>query len=391
MEFGMKNLALYLHVPFCLRKCRYCDFLSFSADASIKRDYVEALKREIEARGRWFREKGGYRLYSVFIGGGTPSILEGGQVGELLSSVWNAFGQKPMTNEVTLEANPGTITQEKIRCWKQAGVTRVSVGVQAAQNILLKRLGRVHTWEETLEGIQELRCAGFRSISADLMMGLPGQSLEDWTDTLAKILAMGVEHISCYSLILEEGTPFYREEAAGKLSLPSDEEERRMYHTAVRQLAAAGYRQYEISNFAKPGYACLHNLCYWDLTSYLGLGLGASSYLEGTRFQNTNDMQNYLKNSQYPRSIQENCTVVTQAREMEEYMFLGLRRTDGVEADSFRARFGAGVESVYGEALAALQRKGFLQFKEGRICLTELGRDFANQVFVEFLLDPETE
>lgn len=387
----MKNLALYLHIPFCMQKCRYCDFLSFSADSSIKRDYVEALKREIEAWGRWFREKGEYCLYSVFIGGGTPSILEGGQVGELLSSVWEAFGQEPVTKEVTLEANPGTITQEKIRSWKQAGVTRVSVGVQAAQNILLKRLGRIHTWEEAREGIEALRRAGFRSVSVDLMMGLPGQSLEDWTDTLAKIIALDVEHISCYSLILEEGTPFYREEAAGKLPLPSDEEERRMYHTAVRQLETGGYRQYELSNFAKPGYACLHNLCYWDLTPYLGLGLGASSYVEGKRFHNTEDMETYIENSRYPRSILENCTAVTRAREMEEFMFLGLRRTNGVEADSFRARFGAGVESVYGEALTAMGRKGFLQFKEGRIWLTELGRDFANQVFVEFLLDSEME
>ena len=385
----MTNLALYLHIPFCMQKCRYCDFLSFSAELSAKQDYLDALRREITAQGRMFQGNGQYRLYSVFIGGGTPSIIEGGQMEELLSTVWDAFGQEPATKEVTLEANPGTITRDKISAWKRAGVTRISVGVQATQDALLRRLGRIHTWDEAAEGILALQQADFRSVSVDLMMGLPGQSQEDWDDTLSRIILLSVQHISCYSLIVEEGTPFALESIEGSLRLPSDGEERAMYHNAVQRLESAGYGQYEISNFARPGFECLHNLCYWDLTPYVGLGLGASSYLEGTRYHNTEDFQTYISSSRVPEAIQEDRLAGTPASQMEEFMFLGLRKTRGIEARDFQARFGSKIEDVYGGVLNTLQRKGLIECGEGRVRLTRRGLDFANQVFVEFLLDSE--
>ena len=377
MEEGM---MLYLHIPFCVQKCQYCDFLSFSASAELRQQYVEALCREIEA----WKEQETEMVTSVFWGGGTPSLLEPFQLECLLDKLYECFHIKTQA-EHTIEVNPGTVTMEKALKWKQKGINRVSMGVQAMDDALLQRLGRIHNRKQVIESWQILREAGFDNLSFDLMMGLPGQTLQQWEQTLKAALAMQPRHLSCYSLIIEEGTPFYEQQDA--LNLPEEDCERAMYESTQRLLSEAGMHQYEISNFSLPGYESRHNTGYWRRKPYIGLGLGASSLLkEQIRCKNTNDMHVYLARSCDLDGIREEKNVLSRQEQMEEFMFLGLRCTQGVRRDTFERCFGCTMESVYQEALDRHLGLGLLEEENGWIRLTARGLDVANQVFADFLL-----
>ena len=286
----MKELELYLHIPFCVKKCNYCDFLSAPAEEETRAAYVDALLEEI----RGFEDPEDYEVVTVFFGGGTPSILPGQEIFRIMEALREKFSFRKGA-EITLEANPGTVDKEKLSCYKKAGINRLSFGLQSADAEELKKLGRIHTWEKFLESFQLAREAGFSNINVDLMSALPGQTKESWEKTLRQVLALQPEHISAYSLIIEEGTPFYqlyekdverRDAGEEPELLPSEEEERAMYEATGRILKEQGYLHYEISNYAKPGRECRHNLGYWQRRDYLGFGLGASTLLNPVRYKN---------------------------------------------------------------------------------------------------------
>lgn len=380
-----KRFQIYLHIPFCIRKCAYCDFLSFPAAPEVRRRYVEALIRQMEQcpeRGR--------RADTVFFGGGTPSVLEGGEIGELTDALQRYFGISKGA-EVTIEANPGTLSKEKLRSYRDAGINRLSLGLQSADNRELGLLGRIHTMEEFLDNYRLAREAGFRNINVDLMSALPGQTAESWLETLEKVIGLSPEHISAYSLIVEEGTPFFetyqeavRRREAGKECepLPSEEEERRMYQDTERILNRAGYRRYEISNYAKPGCECLHNTGYWRREDYLGLGLGASSLLGNRRFHMTEDLKAYLEGS----FGEEDTCILSEKEQMEEFMFLGLRLTEGIEEKCFEEEFGIPYGSVYGEVTGKLEEQKLVEAHKGRVQLSRRGLDVSNYVMSQYLL-----
>lgn len=384
----MKYLELYVHIPFCVRKCAYCDFLSAPADRSVRTSYVKRLKEEIE----FYKEAyAGYEVDSIFFGGGTPSILENRQIIELTDTLQRCF-RITKSAEITMECNPGTLTKEKAKAMCEAGINRVSLGLQSANNLELAMLGRIHTYEDFLESFGEARKAGFRNINIDLMSALPGQTIKTWQQTLQSVAALHPEHISAYSLIIEEGTSFYdiyhgddqlREKGEKPHLLPSEEEERAMYELTETFLAQKGYRRYEISNYAKPGWECRHNLGYWERKNYLGLGLGASSLVENVRFHNTPDLDEYMF---HPFTHLDEQVLDRQAR-MEEFMFLGLRMTGGVSRAAFERQFGVTIESVYGDVLQKLRCQGLLEIREGNLFLTRTGIDVSNAVMAEFLLD----
>lgn len=385
-----KELELYLHIPFCVRKCDYCDFLSMPADEELRRHYIDCLIEEIKQKAELCSE---YQVTSVFFGGGTPSILPGVQIWELMEALQENFKIR-QNAEVTVECNPGTLTRQKLIYYKMAGVNRLSIGLQSAQNRELQRLGRIHTYEEFLDSFGQARAMGFKNINVDLMSALPGQTQADWTNTLNKVLAVRPEHISAYSLIVEEGTPFYeqygedelrRERGEEPLYLPSEETEREMYLVTEELLKNKGYARYEISNYALPGRECRHNIGYWKLTSYLGLGLGSSSFLEEVRFSNTKDLKTYLRGEDF--SQEDSSYVFLDKRQrMEEFMFLGLRMMEGISRSEFQKMFGVQLEAIYGNVLDKLQQQGLLRQQEGRVSLTEAGISVSNYVLSEFLL-----
>ncbi len=308
-------------------------------------------------------------------------MLEPGQMAEIMEALAEVFSFE-MDSEISIEANPGTVNLEKLRTYKKIGLNRISFGLQSAHNEELKALGRIHTWGEFLESYDLARQAGFDNINVDLMSGIPGQTPASWQKTLCRVLELAPEHVSAYSLIVEEGTPF----AQRKLNLPEEEEERRMYEMTAEMLGSQGYRQYEISNYALPKRECAHNMGYWTREDYLGLGLGAASLFDNQRWNNTDSMEEYLEKSAHPEEIQVCRENLSLREQMEETMFLGLRMTEGIERERFQEEFGISVEEVYGEAVRRLEGLGLLQADGGRIYLTRKGISLSNQVFVEFLL-----
>lgn len=382
---------LYLHIPFCVRKCGYCDFLSFPSDGETRERYVRALVREIEDAGRTFR---GTRIGTVFAGGGTPTVLETGQIVRVFEAVHDSF---PLSDdaEITIEVNPGTADGEKLRELRGCGVNRISIGCQSLDDRLLARLGRIHDREEFFRCFRAARSAGFENINIDLMSAIPDQSLSDWTRTLREMAELGPEHISAYSLILEEGTPFYENRAS--LHLPDEDTERRMYEDTRTILERYGYRRYEISNYAREGYRCRHNVGYWTGVPYMGLGLGASSFTGTERFRNADDMGSYLayfgeggrhqSENWDAASIHTEREALSPADRMAEFVILGLRMTDGISEEVFRRRFGRGLTEVYADPIARHSSEGLLAQKDGRVFLTERGFSLANYVMCDFLPD----
>lgn len=385
-----KQLQLYLHLPFCQRKCNYCDFLSAPADESTKNNYIVALKQEIRLKSAAYAA---YSVPSVFIGGGTPSVFDGAVIAGLMDVLAGAFFLE-RDAEITIECNPGTLNRKKAVHYRQAGINRISLGLQSTSDDQLRLLGRIHTFEDFLRSYDAARKAGFDNLNVDLMSGLPGQRLSDWQDTLKKTVALRPEHISAYSLLIEEGTPFFdryaedeQRRAAGEepLFLPSEETERQMYHDTKEYLSAHGYHRYEISNYAKPGHECDHNVGYWKRRNYLGLGLGSASLIENERFHNTLVLTDYLKGRFDKQDLQK----LSRREQMEEFLFLGLRMTEGIAIKAFYDQFGLPLDAVYAPVVAALCRQGLLGREAGRLFLNESGISLSNYVLAQFLLPDE--
>lgn len=393
-----EELSLYIHIPFCVRKCGYCDFLSAPADEKARDRYVQALLMEIERyQGT---ETADRKIKTLYIGGGTPSILSVDQLDCIMQKIKYTFNFCDDI-EASMEMNPGTASKEKCRALYQMGINRLSIGLQSTNDMELKTLGRIHSYEDFINTYTWCREAGFQNINVDLMAALPYQTVESYTTGLRKIIRLAPEHISAYSLILEEGTPFYQKYNSRCYPLPDEEQERLMYRETEQILAQAGYERYEISNYAKKGYACRHNLVYWQGGDYLGLGLGSSSYMDGVRFHNTTDFNTYVNQGTYVEDREE---LSVQAK-MEEFMFLGLRVMAGVSGTEFEKRFGKTMEDVYGDVLRKHEEEGLLQIerKEDRkeaaaaepakgktniekVMLTTNGVDVSNYVFADFLL-----
>ena len=371
------GLELYLHIPFCIKKCDYCDFLSGPSTRAGQEAYIYALLREIKAVSALENRP----VDTVFIGGGTPSVPECDVMEKLLQGMQESFCfQKDA--EITIEANPGTLTPKKLELYRKYGINRISIGLQSPKDEELKVLGRIHNYEQFQESYQMARAAGFSNINTDLMFAIPGQSYEGWMENLRIVAELGLEHISAYSLIIEEGTPFSKRE----LDLPDEDTEYRMYEDTAKVLEEYGYHQYEISNYARGGQECRHNEGYWQRKDYIGLGLGAASLIGNERFTNTADMQEYLEKSGNPEQIRNNREILTREDEMAEFMFLGLRMTEGVSKAEFQEYFGIAIEKIYGKVLEKYKHQGLLVEKEDRIFLSRAGIHVSNVVMADFLL-----
>ena len=379
----MKNnrripLELYVHIPFCVRKCQYCDFLSGPSDEETKDRYIEALLKEIRAA----EHTENYEIVSVFIGGGTPSALKAEAIASIMRTLQEQFFFCEDA-EVTIEANPGTVDLEKLTIYRNVGINRLSLGLQSTDAEELKLLGRIHSYEEFLKSYEWAREAGFSNINIDLMFAIPGQTGEAWRQHLYQVAELNPEHISAYSLIIEEGTPF----AEQNLDLPDEDTEYQMYEDTAEILERYGYRQYEISNYAKQGYMCRHNAGYWQRREYLGFGLGASSLYGGMRFSNTHQMQEYLKESRNPDQIRKDVTVLSRNEQIEEFMFLGLRMTEGISEKNFEENFDVRLMDVYGDILQKYEETGFMEHIETKWRLTRKGIHVSNHILADFLLD----
>lgn len=380
---NQKPLGIYVHIPFCLKKCYYCDFLSVPAKAEEIEAYFFALEKEILA---YHKLSFLYSVQSIFLGGGTPTLPSEKYIIHILEEIQKVFFVEKGA-EITIECNPETVNLEKLRVYREAGINRISFGLQSAEDKVLKELGRVHTYQRFLESFMAAREVGFANCNVDLMFGLPRQTLEGWRNTIQTVLALEPEHISAYSLIVEEGTPFYQRMKEGRLFLPEEEEERQMYWQTEQWLKEAKYRRYEISNYAKVGYECRHNQIYWSGQDYLGLGLGASSYMDQVRFRNPLDFKEYQTNVICLEQLHREVERLTVANQMEEFMFLGLRRMDGISKMEFEKRFGDSVERIYGKVVEKWKREGFLEEGEDRIWLTQDGIDVSNVILADFLLE----
>lgn len=372
MRMNNDRLGLYLHVPFCVSKCRYCDFCSFPMGEDARAQYAKALIREIEAAPQDMRE-----VDSIFFGGGTPSLLSE-EAFEAIFSVLRKKYRIPKDAEITVEANPGTVTRQKLSALRALGVNRISMGLQSSFNRELSALGRIHTYEEFLESYRAVRECGIENINIDLMYATPNQTVQSFEKTLSRVIALSPAHISAYSLILEEGTPLYKERES--LTLPTEEEETEMYASACRMLSAAGYRHYEISNYAKDGRICRHNLRYWQGGDYLGFGLAAHSLYLGERLAATEDMESYLSD---PLAVSR--TARDLSSEAEEYVMLGLRTAFGISLSEYRRRFGRDLLSGKEEQIALYTRLGYLCIEGDRLYLTEQGFYLSNAILCEIM------
>lgn len=409
-----QELELYLHIPFCVKKCNYCDFLSFPGDAQLQRDYAQALMREIEYYGSLMRERS---VSTIYIGGGTPSWLDTDLLLHILDCVFRNFSIQADA-EISMECNPGTITREKMGDYRNAGINRLSIGLQSADAQELQILGRIHTFDQFLKTYELARNCGFSNVSVDLMSGLPYQTYEKFTRSLHQVVRLKPEHLSVYSLIIEKGTPFYEQykfdavkQEAGMDTeiLPNEEETYRMLKGTQEILQNAGYVQYEVSNFAKPGFACRHNVGYWTGENYLGMGIGAASLLDGVRYRNGSDIYSYIEESKHIDlkeltytqqengqtlermvmgvSLHESGELLSRKSQMEEFMFLGLRMCEGISRQDFEDRFGISIDGIYRDVLQNLQQEELLEVRAGRIRLTERGMDLGNYCMAQFLLD----
>jgi len=376
------DIGLYLHIPFCLSKCYYCDFTSYAHNEGSYEPYVEALMNEIKLYATNIGQS--VSIKTIFIGGGTPSVLPPILLEKIMKNL-NKLFDVDKNVEYTIESNPGTLSRNKLKVMKEYGVNRISMGVQAYQNNLLKKIGRAHTWDQVVESYELCRELGFHNMNLDLMFGLPDQTLANWQETLEQVKRLGPDHISTYSLIIEEDTPFGRLYDRGELEPLDEDLERQMYHFAKDYLNQNGYQQYEISNFAKPEKASQHNIDCWKVRPYIGMGLGAHSYFQESRYHNTDKMDEYIAGSMDLNKIQKDKEKINLKAQMEEYMFLGLRLTNGIAINEFQTRFNKSLEYVYGPQITKHKNSGLLIEKDGRIFLTSYGQDVSNIVFSSFL------
>ncbi|MBO5278879.1 MAG: oxygen-independent coproporphyrinogen III oxidase [Lachnospiraceae bacterium] len=371
--------GLYLHIPFCVKKCNYCDFLSAPAAEEDRKAYAACLKKEILAY-----RSAEYEADTVFFGGGTPSLLSANSIKELMQTLHTAFIIEE-TAEITMECNPETVDKEKLCAMRKAGINRISFGLQSAVDRELALLGRIHNYERFLRAYYDAREAGFENISIDLMSAIPEQTESSWEETLKKVIDLKPEHISAYSLIIEEGTVFYDRQK--ELMLPDEDTERQMYHRTKELLQNAGYARYEISNYARPGFESRHNLKYWSGAEYIGMGQGASSLLGGIRFHNPYDGRRYRESCENLTALRCEEERLTKTAQMEEFCFLGLRRMKGISEEEFRELFGRKLAEVYPGVVEGFVEQGLLAKQGEWIFLTEKGTDVSNRIFAEFLLD----
>lgn len=377
----MDKISLYIHIPFCAQKCLYCDFPSFARKDYLRKAYIEALNKEIIS----LREKhNNLEINTIFIGGGTPSVLEADELECLLKEVAKLNMAKDI--EYSMECNPGNLTEEKLEVMKKYGVNRISMGLQAKQDNLLKGLGRIHNYKTFKENFLLAKKVGFNNINVDLMFGLPNQRLNEWEETLREIISLEPAHISAYSLIIEEGTAFYNLYENDKLKLPTEEEERKMYHLAKKILEENGFNQYEISNYAKEGKECRHNLAYWNMDNWIGVGSAAASYINGKRIKNISSVEGYINSINEKREAVEEIINNSKNDNMEEFMFMGLRKINGIDENEFKNRFSMNINDVYGEILNKYIDEGLLIRKSGRIFLSEKGIEISNIIMADFLL-----
>lgn len=413
----IKELELYIHIPFCVKKCQYCDFLSFPAGEDVHNAYVDALLREIAYYGpRCFE----YTVTTIYIGGGTPSWLREEAVEAVMKAVRRCFVVSPYA-EISIECNPGTLTERKFAVYREAGINRLSIGMQSTDDVQLKHLGRIHTFDQFLRTYETARAWGFENINVDLMNALPHQTVEDCVRSVQQVINLGPEHISVYTLMIEKGTPFYdlykfdavKQHAGMKpVALPSEDDLYRMTKVTEQILKGAGYVHYEVSNFARRGYECRHNIGYWERDNYLGLGLGAASLMENIRYSNTRELYAYIGGTEkikevvihnevtedrgegeftyldavWATNLHVSAERITRKAQIEEFMFLGLRMIEGISREKFEQAFGVPIEAVYYEVLEKLKEEELLVKRAGRVYLSEKGQDLSNYALAQFLL-----
>ena len=375
----MKEIGIYIHIPFCIKKCEYCDFVSYCNKEKYVPQYINALKKEI--KNNINKE---YKITTIYIGGGTPSSIEENYIADIIETIklnMNDENLKEFKNvEVTIEVNPGTVTEKKLKTYKEIGINRLSIGVQETHDELLKSIGRIHTYEEFLKTYNLARKIGFNNINVDLIIALPNQTIQDIKENLEKIIKLNPEHISVYSLILEEGTLFYNKYNENKIKLPDEELERNMYWYVKNTLENNGYMHYEISNFSKKGFESKHNMNCWNQEEYLGFGVAAHSYNNKTRYSNTNSIEEYIKGSN--KIIHEKQTLEDMQK---EYMLLGLRKIEGINIQKFKNKFAQNPIFIFKEQLSKLVNEELIAIDGNKIKLTNKGLDLANIVWEEFV------
>lgn len=375
----MKELGIYIHIPFCVRKCLYCDFVSYAKKENVVEKYIEALQKEILD---WKQSNKDVKIKTIYIGGGTPSCIDS----KFISKILNLINIKN-AEEITIEVNPGTVNKEKLYDYKNVGINRLSIGLQCTNNELLKKIGRIHNYEQFLETYKMARKVGFNNINVDLMIGLPGQTMEDLKISLEDIINLNPEHISVYSLILEDETPLKKMIENNILKLPEEDLERQMYWYTKDFLKINGYDHYEISNFAKQGFYSKHNMDCWEQKEYIGFGISAHSYIDRKRFGNISNLDNYIKNCieggfDKNRIIEEE---QDKKDEMKEYMILGLRKINGISIQKFENKFNENPIILFKKELNKLFNEGLIIIDGDIIRLSNKGLDFANIVWEEFI------
>jgi len=376
-----KNLGLYIHIPFCLKKCNYCDFVSYPDMEDYWDAYVTALTGELVLLSGQFQNS---LIRSVFIGGGTPSLLPPLYIERIFDTI-NRYYRMETNCEISIESNPGTLSASRLETYRNAGINRLSIGLQACQDFLLDKLGRLHTFSDFISALDLARRFGFENINADIIFGIPGQSLMDWKETVGIVAGLGLTHISCYSLMIEEGTLFGELKEKGLIREADDELDREMYHYAIDHFSAAGYEHYEISNFAKPHRECIHNMNYWERGEYIGVGAGAHSLIGNRRYANVPDIIRYIEGIREGRPALAEDHLISPDEALAERMILGLRLVKGLDLQKVSEEYGIDVEKKYKKSLDTLLRKNLIKYEGKVIKLTERGIDLANSVFVEFI------
>ena len=374
-----KEIGIYVHIPFCKQKCYYCDFVSYCTKDNLIEDYVKAVEKEIELKNIKST------ITTIYIGGGTPSYIDSNYIKEIVNKIFEKNVSKEA--EITIEVNPGTVTFEKLKDYKDCGINRLSIGLQSTQDELLKKIGRVHNFEEFLNTYKMAKKIGFKNINIDLMIGLPGQRISDLKDSLEKVVKLKPKHISVYSLIVEEGTPILEKIQKGELELPGEETERNMYWYVKNTLELNGYIHYEISNFAKKGYYSKHNMNCWEQKEYLGIGSAAHSYRDITRYSNTTNVEEYIKNVKQNK-LERNRIIHEIQKEddtKKEFMLLGLRKIEGIKISDFKNKFGDNPIYLYRTELNKLVEEKLIIVDDDNIRLTNKGIDLANLVWEEFV------
>lgn len=379
----MDKFGIYIHIPFCKQKCKYCDFISFSCNEEVQKEYVKCLIEEIKNKKV---ERKSNEVSTIYIGGGTPSIIDSKYIIEILNKIKNSFLVKEKS-EITIEINPGTVTKEKLEDYKKAGINRISIGLQSTNDRILNLIGRIHTYEKFLETYKLVKEVGFENINVDLMLAIPTQTESELLESVKKIIELNPNHISLYSLILEENTELEKMISSGKLELINDKVERTMYWKTKSLLEKNGYIQYEISNFAKKGYESNHNLDCWNQEEYIGFGVAAHSYLNNKRFSNTENLEKYIeliKNKKINDIININ-EIQNREIKAKEFMMLGFRKIEGVSISEFERRFRINPLFYFRFEISKLEEMGLIEVDLDNIKLTKKGLDLANKVFEEFV------